>query len=178
MFYSVPICSRFEDKALLKTLYSSAFPKSERLPLWSMFLLARRENADFVAFYDDDIFCGFTYLVHYNSLTFILYLAICSDLRSKGYGSQIINEIKSLYPSNVITLNIEELNPNALNYHQRLRRSDFYIRNHFVDTGYILKDNGNSYYIYSCGDGFSPNLYKTLLKKFSFGFYKVNLVKR
>lgn len=156
-------------------IYQSAFPQNEKLPMWLLLLMAKRRCAEFYAFYDESIFCGFTYLIHHDKTTFVLYLATETSMRSKGYGKRILQWISEKYSLNNIVLNIESVDKKFDNYEQRLRRQSFYFKNNFQQTNYILDDNGDLYDILYKGSSFSKEEYEKLLKKFSFGFVSPKL---
>lgn len=59
----------------------------------------------------------------------ILYLAVNDKIRSKGYGSRILQEIKGRAHSRSIVLNVEKPSVNAENNAQRISRIAFYEKN-------------------------------------------------
>ncbi|MCT1578740.1 GNAT family N-acetyltransferase [Oceanobacillus kimchii] len=122
------ITKDFNDINKLKRLFIKAFPKNERLPLWFLLMKADKDFVDFIGFYDEDDFIGFTYLITNKDLIFVLYLAIDSSQRSKGYGGAVLSKIKELYPNNRLILNIEAIISNSQNYEQRVKRKNFYIK--------------------------------------------------
>ncbi len=54
-------------------------------------------NTEFLGFYDGNTLCGFTYLAHNSKIVFVMFLAVDKALRSKGYGSAILQDIQSKY---------------------------------------------------------------------------------
>ena len=153
-------------------LYKESFPKNERLPIWLLNIMSKRTCVDFLAFYYNNIFCGFSYLIHNNNITFILYLAIDTSIRSKGYGTKILSLISNNKQNNNIILNIETVSNKYVEYKQMLNRQKFYFKNGFVDTKYKLVDSGNIYDVLYKGNNFSKSEYEKLLKTFSFDFIK------
>lgn len=164
----------------IEKLYQQAFPKNEKLPIWILILMSLRKCADFYAFYDKNVFCGFTYLIHYKKMTFVLYLSTDSSVRSKGYGGSILDWIQKAHQENCIVLNIETVSKNYDNFEQRVKRQKFYFNNGFQDTGYILYDKKDIYDVLSAKDcaNFSEDEYINLFRRFSFGFITINLVKK
>lgn len=136
--------------------------------------MLRREVVNFLAFYDDDIFCGFTYLIYNKNTTFVLYLATDNSVRSTGYGSQILNWISNDKPNDIV-LNIETVSDKYDNYEQRLSRQKFYLKNGFVDTKYKLIDKDTIYDVLYKGKNFSKEEYEELLRSFTFGFIRKKL---
>lgn len=168
---AVAVNKKLNEYAEIKKLISRAFPKNEQFPMWLLRILAIRKSVDFLAYYDNDLFCGISYTVANDDLVFVLYLAVNDKIRSKGYGSQIIQYIKQMHPDKAAALNIEPLNPNAQNYAQRIKRYEFYKKNGFVDTQYKIVDGGEDYQILSTVNRFPLEAYKTVIKRLSFGFY-------
>lgn len=164
--------SRLKEYKKILNLYKESFPKNERLPIWLLNIMSKRTCVDFLVFYNNNIFRGFSYLIHNNNITFILYLAIDTSIRSKGYGTKILSLISNNKQNNNIILNIETVSNKYVDYKQRLNRQKFYFKNGFVDTKYKLVDSGNIYGVLYKGNNFSKSEYEKLLKTFSFGFIK------
>ena len=59
--------SRLKEYKNILNLYKESFPKNERLPIWLLNIMSKRTCVDFLAFYDNNIFCGFSYLIHNNN---------------------------------------------------------------------------------------------------------------
>lgn len=104
-----------------------------------------RKCVDFYAFYDENIFCEFTYLIHYKKMPFVLYLVTDVSVRLKRYGSGILNWIMEAYHTNYIVLNVETASKNYDNFEQRVKRQKFYFNNGLKNTGYILYDKEDIY---------------------------------
>ena len=121
--------------------------------------MSKRTCVDFLVFYNNNIFRGFSYLIHNNNITFILYLAIDTSIRSKGYGTKILSLISNNKQNNNIILNIETVSNKYVDYKQRLNRQKFYFKNGFVDTKYKLVDSGNIYDVLYKGNNFSKSEY-------------------
>lgn len=45
---------------------------------------SKREGIDFIAYYDEEKFIGLAYLITFENLTYLWYLAVVQDLRSQG----------------------------------------------------------------------------------------------
>lgn len=126
----------------VKNIYFESFPKNERMPFLMMVAMSKLWNTDFLSFYDDDKLCGFVYLAHNRKIVFVMFLAVDKTLRSKGYGSAILQEIQNRYPNKKIIISIEPCDDNAPDIELRTRRKDFYMRNGYEETGYRMKLNG------------------------------------
>lgn len=118
----------------VKVLYYRAFPKYEQ-EAWSRLLFKRLfRRADFLVFYDHDHFVGLSYVIHHHGIHYVLYLAVNDQVRSQGYGSRILDQLKRQYAPDTLILDIEQPDAAAVNNHQRLRRLRFYRKNGFTLT--------------------------------------------
>ena len=162
----------------IKSLICRAFPKNEQIPIWLLHMLALRKSVDFLAYYDGDLFCGISYTVCNNGLVFVLYLAVNDKIRSKGYGSAILQCIKQRFSNKALVLNIEPLCPNSDNYAQRVKRFEFYVKNGFFDTHYQISDSSDTYQILATTEQFSIKEYKSAIKQLSLGLYLPQIEKQ
>lgn len=127
--------------------------------------MAKKDYINLMAYYDNEIFCGFTYTSQINNNIFVLYLAVTDKIRAKGYGSQILNTIKNNNQSSTIYLNIETLVKNAENYEQRIKRYNFYLKNGFQSTDKLIKI-GNENFLIMATANFDEQAYINLLKNY------------
>ncbi len=155
----------------IKQLMKRAFPKNEQMPVWVLRILALNKGTDFLAWYGKGAFCGISFTVQHKNMAFILYLAVNDKIRSKGYGSAVLNCLKKKFKGKTLSLNVEPLERDAANYTQRVRRIYFYKKNGFRDTGYFIHDKNDKYLILSTAETFSQKEYREMLKKVSYGFY-------
>lgn len=171
-----------EDFEAIKELFLTSFPEAERAPMGFLLWRAKREYIDFLAFYDEDTLVGFIYLVTRGSLTFVLHIAINSKIQSKGYGTQILNYVSEKYVGNRIILNIEELDENADNNDQRIKRRNFYIKNGYKASGMTMIDKVLVYEVLISGGDCTIDEYFALLKRYAgfliFPFIKPKLTLR
>lgn len=63
----------------------------------------------------------------HNKYVFVLYLAVNDRIRSKGYGTKILDWLKQ-NTEKIIVLNVEAINSSAKNALQREKRISFYNR--------------------------------------------------
>lgn len=122
----------------VKKIYVDSFIKEERLPFLLMVILSKITSTDFLAFYDKNELCGFIYMATSNKITFVMFFAIDKNIRSKGYGSQILSEISRLYPDNKIIISIERCDVSAEDIEERIRRKKFYLKNGYNETDYLI----------------------------------------
>lgn len=126
----------------VKRIYFEAFPKEERMPFPMMVAMSKLWNTQFFAFYEGDILCGFVYMATNRKLAFVMFFAVDKELRSKGYGSAILQEIQKKYPDKKIIISIEPCDEKAPDIELRKRRKAFYLRNGYKETGYMMKLTG------------------------------------
>lgn len=165
-----PITPKIKDYRSIAALYNRAFPSRERLPIAVLNLMAKRKNVDFLAFYDGEQICGLTYLIRYKKITLLFYLAVEERLRSRGYGSKILQWLDENIDGSIV-LDIETVDKDhaSTNYEQRIRRQQFYSKNDYKDTGFKMIQYGEIYDVLYHGEAFSAEELERLLKWFSFG---------
>lgn len=165
------VTPRMPDYKKVKETYNNAFPRRERLPIAVLHLMACRGNVDFLAFYDKGQFCGIAYLIREGRTTLLFYLAVEESLRSKGYGSAILNWIAKNTTETVL-LDAEAVGEkdSSPNWEQRVQRQQFYYRNGYQDAGLTMRQYGEVYDVLYRGAPFERENLEQLLKHFSFGF--------
>ena len=124
-----------KDIEYFEQINEEAFPASERMSFDEIFAFASDTNTDVIGIYDDTRPIGFAVVVKNQECGYIFYLAIDSHARSKGYGSAALQKLRKFYPELQLILDFEEIDKNAENIAQRIRRKKFYLRNGFHETG-------------------------------------------
>ena len=132
------------NKKVIK-LYNEAFPKDERIPIWLLKLLARKNKAKFYGIYDNEKFVGLIYNIFYKDIVFVFYLAIDKPTRGHGYGTKVLDSIKEKYKNYRIILCIEAVDESSNNYEQRIKRKNFYLKNGFKDSNYTIVEKNVIY---------------------------------
>ena len=135
----------------VKALYESAFPANERIPI--KHLLDDKIKREFWAFFDGDLFCGFSNSITHGSITNIVYFAVVPELRSRGYGSKILQAIRRQHPDTriVVDIEVEEDSKDAEELERRNRRRDFYLRNGFGSSPVDYVWQGEHYRLLTAG---------------------------
>lgn len=157
-------------------LYRRAFPREEQIPLWHMRLMALLPGVALHAWYDGQTMAGLTYTVESRTMIWLFYLAVNDSVRSRGYGSRILAQLRHQAAGRAIILEIEPLDPAAPNIEQRRRRLAFYERNGFSPTGHTIQEGGQSYTLMS-DRPFDPGAFYRMVRRFSLGIEHVRLVK-
>ncbi len=143
----------------VKALYESAFPANERIPI--KHLLDNKIKREFWAFFDKEVggdaatltFCGFSNSISHGDITNIVYFAVVPELRSRGYGSQILQVIREQHPDTciVVDIEVEEDSKDAEELERRNRRRDFYLRNGFGSSPVDYFWQGEHYRLLTAG---------------------------
>ncbi len=138
----------------LMGLYQTAFPRAERISWKELMRLTDEMPLDFTAYYDGDKFTGFTIVYPYRSYNWFWYFAVSEGMRGQGRGQQILSHIIRRYGDKKLILDMEAPDqPDAGNKEQRLRRTNFYVRNGFHDTHAHRTYDGIEYTIMMLGEG-------------------------
>lgn len=160
-----------------KEIYVDSFPKEDRMPFWFMLILSKMPSTEFLSFHDKEILCGFVYMATVKNLTFIMFLAVDKNLRSRGYGSCILDKIQSIHPDNKILISIERCDVDAGNKEQRLRRKKFYLNNGYAETGYLIELDKTKQEIIIKNGVFDKDEFSLFFKKYSNGTMKPKIWK-
>lgn len=132
--------SPYYDEAV--ELYLTAFPESQRVPILVLQELVDCEVGQALVFLDGDIFVGAAFAVFDEETYYLMFFAIDSRHRSKGYGHTALNELDRHMPDRRILLEMEHIDPAAPNNAQRIARERFYLRNGFNYTDFASEEDG------------------------------------
>lgn len=130
-----------KHKNEIKKLYMNSFPKNERFPFWLLKHCSKEKNVVFNVILEGNKLIGMEYIIHYENISYLMYLAVDKSQRDKGYGSQILKDLSQEY--NTIILSIEKANKDVKDDKQK--RKDFYLRNGFNETNKFIQDNEVEY---------------------------------
>ena len=137
----------------IKQLYETAFPEGEQIPWEDLMRLVGEMPLDFIAYYDEEEFIGFTIVYPRKSFNWFWYFAVRKELRGKGYGQQILTQLIEQYKGQTFVLDMESPTQVCENIDQRQRRHDFYLRNGFRDTNVYRTYNDITMTIMMIGPG-------------------------
>ena len=161
------ITTNFREMNKVEELYKESFPANERIPLWFLLWRSQKEFIDYIAFYDNEIFVGYAYLITNKNVTFILYFAISSEVRSHGYGTILLTKIKEHYEDHRIVLNIEAIDEEASNYKQRIKRKKFYLENGYRNASFNIMEYGHIYEVLVLGSDVTIEECQILFRRIS-----------
>ena len=97
-------------------------------------------------------YVGFTIVYPRDTFNRFWYFAVKEELRGKGYGQPILSLLIETYKGCSNILDMESPDQERDNAEQRRRRSAFYMRNGFRNTGVGKSFDGVDYVILSNGD--------------------------
>ena len=129
----------------IKEIYETSFPKSEKFPFWVLKQCAKENNVRLAAIIDHatDKISGMQFLISYDDITYLMYMAIDNKCRNKGFGSLVLRDLILRQADTTILLCIER--PSAEKEDIKARRKNFYLRNGFYETGCFIEDSGVEY---------------------------------
>ena len=161
MLQAVEITKNSKDLNTIKALYESAFPENERVDF--RFILANSEPDDeafeILAVYDGALFVGFVITLNAGDISHILYFAVNDKLRSKGYGSEILQSVHTSRPGQRFIADVEKPDDTSSNNEQRKKRIRFYDRNGYQKSEVEYRWNEEDYFILSYKGGVSKEEY-------------------
>ena len=134
------IISSREELSAVERIYTSSFPDEERAPMRMLKTRARTGRGDFLAAVDDEKIIGMAYVVCLRDLAYLFYLAIDKDMRAKGYGTKTVRALMKRYSGRRFFLALEQLDENADNYAERVRRHEFYKSCGLHDLPFKIKE--------------------------------------
>ncbi len=148
-------------------LYAEAFPAEEQLPLRYLKRKARKASSDCIGVYDGGRFVGLLNLIYHADVVLVFYFAVSGDVRGHGFGSAILDALKSESAGKRIVLYIEPPEESSPNLDQRIRRKAFYEKNGFTGCGYRVTERGVTYDVLSCGGCVTDAELKALLRNYA-----------
>lgn len=146
-------------------LYHTAFPPIEQIPEDYFQASIHAEGASVTAYYAEETFVGFTYTIETEHFLFLYFFAVNPELRSQGFGSEIIrNHLMKRYPGKPIVLNAEVPDDAVEDNSLRLRRIAFYERVGFVPLKYCFDDERILFRVLSTSPELNIEAYEAFLK--------------
>lgn len=169
--------SERKDLTEAKRLYHYSFPKEERLPWWVLRLMTLHKDVKLTAYYCEEEFIGFTHTTQTKKYLFVMFFAVADHFRGKGYGSAILEYLKTHHQDKAIILNVEPIDDQAENAQERILRMRFYKKNGFFDTGYQIAEVGGIFQVLSTNPILDQDAYLQVFRKLSLGFWKPKITK-
>lgn len=155
----------------VKRIYVTSFPKEERFPIIVLLWNLLRKRSELYVLLEEDKLCAFLYLIKYKEMTFILYLAVDTLMRNKGYGGYLLDWILEKKNKSNIYLNIDEIDDIFEDNAIRKKRLKFYLSHHFLMTDYLSLEKNENFNILTTEKEFLLDEYIKLDKKISLWFF-------
>jgi len=111
----------------ISNLYKRAFPINERKPLSKIRKMQKLGKTDVWCFVHNGRFAGFASTVNSEDKIMIDYLAVSSEKRGKGIGTEAMKHLISEYAGKGVFVEIEKADGNYPDIETRKRRKHFYI---------------------------------------------------
>ncbi len=126
MLHSEHITDMVPDE--ISNLYLSSFSDTEKIPLENI-QRAMRGGGELIRYSDEGRFIGFTFSFVSDDKAFLIYFATVPEVRSKGYGKEILSILTDRYNDKISFLVAEPLDESADDICMRRRRHEYYKRN-------------------------------------------------
>lgn len=148
--------------AQIRAIYQEAFPKREQKPFFVLKGEVKRGKARLIAAVEGADLLGFVTAVPFRELVMVDYLAASRQVRGKGTGSKLLEQVSAAFPDQTQVLLIERLDPQAPNRTQREDRKRFYERNGFSSAGLFVSGGGGEMEVLQKGGTVSGEGYLAL----------------
>ncbi len=118
----------------IEELYMSSFSRIDRYDFNKLLHYTGYDSGFYVI--DDGGYKGFIYTVDADIAFCLLYMSVDPEFRGGGYGSQVLEKLKSEHPGKRIFADVEP--PEEGDIEMRLRRIRFYERHGFESNGILV----------------------------------------
>ncbi len=142
------------DIEILEEINKEAIPECER----NSFRDLMDTGATVLGIYEDGP-VGFMVIREYKNILYLAYLAVNSELRSKGIGGAALEELVSNNADHMIVVEYEAPDPSASENELNIRRKSFYKRNGFCETGYFTFYDDTEFEIGCAGMEFDAKMF-------------------
>ena len=131
-------------------------------------IIEPKNGQSFLAYFDQGVFIGFTYVICTDNLVYLLFLAVKESKQSQGYGSQILAQVREEAGERPCVLTIEPMDEEQVsNRAQRLKRLAFYERNGYQALNHFYFEGSERYQILTTDKSLSlVGLERALAKTF------------
>ncbi len=169
------IKKEMQNYDIVRELQMTAFPPEECFTMEEILRLSESVHIEYKSFWEGEQLCGILFYNVGETMLYLFYLAVPTEVRSKGYGAKLIQWLIKMYSDKAIVGNIEPIGFDAENENQRIRRLAFYERNGFHRVPFRLLDDSGLYDIISTGSFFDEKEYMHLIEELGFGSYHPSL---
>ena len=142
------------DIPALEEINEEAIPECER----NSFRDLMDTGATVFGIYEDGP-VGFLVVREYKAILYLAYLAVKSELRSKGIGGKALEELVSKHADHMVVVEYEAPNPASPENELNIRRKGFYKRHGFCETGYFTFYDDTEFEIGCAGMKFDAEVF-------------------
>lgn len=156
-----------ENKILLDQvhdLYRSAFPECERKPFALLTKKQAEGNVEILALEEKGEFSGLAITAKDADKVLLDYFAVAEGKRGRGAGSRALKALSEYYSGMRLILEIESTGTDVPDHEMRVRRKEFYHRNHMTDLPFIVDFFGTEMETLSNGTPFTYEEYWDIYK--------------
>lgn len=145
-----------KDYPYVEALLVEAFPPNERPPFSVLKEKIEQGIGDFWVIREEEKNIGMAYLLTFEDVAYLLYFAVDSSCRGKGYGTKAMRAILEKYKDYCLLFSIEDWEQEAENTVQRVKRHEFYLRCGLLDLPFKLKGGNMVFAVMSNTDTIGP----------------------
>lgn len=143
-------------------LYLDAFPACERKPFEMLEAMQREGRGQILAITGEGNFLGMAVVLFWEDIVLLDYLAVASDGRGRGTGSEALRLLRRRFPGRRLLIEIEQPDDDAPDNFLRVRRRQFYLRAGFQPMEIRILLGGVPMELLSVGGGVSWEEYRRL----------------
>lgn len=145
-------CCDDRQKELIYELYMEAFPENERKPFELMVEKCRQGMMEMLVIEGEEgQFAGLAIMILYKDIALLDYFAISPSMRGQQIGSGVLALLKERYAGRRLLIEIEDVEEEADNTGERIRRKAFYLRNGMCEMPYRVWLFGVKMQIFTSG---------------------------
>lgn len=164
MVNNQPITKHSPVVGKVKKLYKTGYALSERISFTALMSRSRQAGNHFLAFYDHGLFVGFAYFVTVGKMTMLQYLVVQPALRSRGYGTDILKQIRFYTQTDKLLVTVPSGQDFAGGNHQQ---QAFYLQNGLLATGAAIIVGNDRFTVLSNFGDFTKADYLALYNQFT-----------
>lgn len=143
----------------MEYIYETEFPPAERVAtMRQMIEAAEEKNLNIRSIWDGEKAVGFNILINREGWNYLLFFGIDKNCQGAGYGGRVMQAIAKDFEDKTLVFAIEQLDPDAPNATQRVRRKNFYLKNGMHDTGIRRNLSGCDFEMMSNKQTVSPEV--------------------